>query len=147
MSRVYKTSGVLNVSTAADIIQLTCGAQKICEIIRFTLEGLTETDDSTRIIANRATTTGNTGGTPITPRPVDPGDAAASATLQEGFTVAATGLSEIDLWKFSALGGVISIWTPDEEMILGGTDILVISSLDTINAIDLIWKLTFREKG
>lgn len=96
MPRTYAvTFEQVSVSAAQDLIQISGAAGKTCRILRQWVGSSDTTAPTNQQLALRsrflpATVTNGSGGSAPTPRPMDPGDAAASLTALANDTVKAT---------------------------------------------------------
>lgn len=96
MPRTYSvTFEQVSVAAAQDLVQINGGAGKICRILRQWVSSSDTTAPTNQQLALRsrflpATVSNGSGGTTPTPRPLDPGDAAASVTALANNTSKAT---------------------------------------------------------
>ena len=96
MPRVYSvTFESVTVSAAQDLVQITGAAGKQARIIRAWVAATNTTAPTAQMLSVRArflpaTVTNGSGGSAPTPRPLDPGDAAASITALVNNTTKAT---------------------------------------------------------
>lgn len=151
MPRIYKARGALasfdGSTTNGEFLQIACAADKVIQLVRIRVgQSTSETDDSSSITLSTRTAA-KTSGTAVEARPVDPGDAADSATLESLPTTGAPTDTIQDSWDWGALAGMEHIWVPEERFILGGQDVAVFKFTSGITAVTLEFSLTFIEIG
>ena len=136
MGRIYTvTFSGLAVTTAIDFFEIIGASNKIVKIKRIKVAQSTEAGDAQseqlRGCVKRMTGayTSGSGGSAATPRPLDPGDAAATFTAETGNTSRATGGTSVVLFEdsFNVLGpGFEFVATPEEEIVLAASSAIVI---------------------
>jgi hypothetical protein len=152
MGRTY-TAAFDNVAQAAsgELISITCAAAKVICVrsIHYSQEddyGDTNADGG-RITIQRAGTVG-TGGTTVNANPLDPGDAADSATVSRHHSSAGTTLTLLVAENFNWQAGFFWDPVPEDYIWLGGSDILVVRLEDTPGAShNTSMTVTFEEFG
>ncbi len=151
MGRMYVASnqGLSSGTGTKDIWQMTAPSAAVVILHRLSLsQDDVSTDEQFAVTLSRATGSGTTAGTAITENPLDPGDAATGTSVHEGYTTAATGLTDLYDWGVSVLAGLDHIWTPEERPILGGSDIVVLRISTALTAaVTLNWSVTYEEIG
>jgi hypothetical protein len=124
--RVY--TAPINVAAHAaqiDIFELLAGTDKPLQLLAFELGQSTELGDAQEeyipMALKRVTgaPTSGSGGTAVTPQPVDPNDAASGATLEVGNTTKLSGGTSVELARpiWNVRGG--TLWTPPPEIWIG----------------------------
>ncbi len=121
-------------SAAGDIIEIASAAAKVV-IIHSIFYGQEDdygdaSADGGRLTLQRATTSGS-GGTVVTGLPLDPGDAAGSATVERNNSTPAATLTLLVGETFNWQAGWFYKPTPEERVVLGGADIVVLRLEDT----------------
>lgn len=147
MGRMYVASGTSTaITTAANLFQLATEDDSVIFIHRFGLRVATTTDEALTVTLSRVGTAA-TGGTGVNANPLDPGDAADSATILNEPTGEAT-KTEIGRWNTSTLAGLEIIYTPEERPVLSGAAPTVLFETDlTITSADVSWMIVFEEIG
>lgn len=126
MGRVYIAP--INVGSHAaqiDFFELLAGADKPIQLLAFDLNQSTEFGDAQEefipLVLKRVSgaPTSGTGGTTVTPQPVNPADAATAATLEVGNTSKLSGGTSVELARpvWNVRGG--SPWLPPPEIWIG----------------------------
>lgn len=147
MGRIY-TAVFKNVAetTSGDILQIVNNAAASSKIVGASYTQTTEAGDAAAeqglIIVQRASAAG-TGGTSVTPSPMDPDGIASKATVLHHNTADATGLTELLVEGFNWQIGWF--WTPtnNQEIEFSGGDIIVFNlgkvPADPITASMTVW--------
>lgn len=123
--RMYSVAAEFSAAEAAstDAFELLVPSNKVVILHSVRLGQITLTGEADSLMANfvlsRATTSGS-GGSTNTPRPLDPGDAAAGTTCENGNTTTATGLTVLERIPFNFQSGLLYIPTPEERVIVPG---------------------------
>lgn len=146
MGRIYTAVASSTQATAGDIIQLECPATAMCKLREVEItQPSSELDDSTEIRISRFATVGS-GGSVITPKPANPGDAASSIIVRAFDTVDASG-TEDELWRsgISTLAGYHKIYQPDSRPAIAPLARIVVKFIGNITSVTLIVSIEFEE--
>jgi hypothetical protein len=143
--------GGVSVSAAQDFFELNAPSDA-CVVLYSAFIGQSSvagdsSADIARIQVKRATTTGGTGGTPPTARPLEVGDSAFGGSVEINNTVQAGGTV---LFLIEETFNVQSGWfykpDPDERIVLSPSGRLVISTPDTLT-LTMSGTIVFEELG
>lgn len=136
MGRIYTvTFSGLAVTAALDFFEITGASNKIVKIKRIKIAQSTDAGDAQseqlRICIKRFTGayTSGSSGSAATPRPIDPGDAAATFTAETGNTSRASGGTSVVLFEdsFNVLGpGFEFVATPEEEIVIAASSAFIV---------------------
>lgn len=108
------------VTVAADLVELTCADDKVLTVVAANIHQTSDFGDAQDEIISlvwvRGNTTSGSGGSAPTPRPLDPGDAAASFTAETFNTTAASAGTAVNLPRhgFNVRSGIERPLTPEE---------------------------------
>lgn len=149
MGRIYTQTSDIASFTEGDIIELNAPSDAVVILHSIHVGLQVETDDSSALLLQRATTAGAGGNTTgITPAPMQVGDAAFGGTYREAATTDAAGtLTVLQRWNFSALMGLDVIWTPETRPVISPSGRIVLNIEDTLTAATLEWNMVFEEIG
>lgn len=135
MGRVYSVSSAdVSVSATQDLLNLTATANMAFKLLRFECgqRSLATTWEAKPIRFRRvpATVTAGSGGSAVTPRPYNNGDAAATVTARANDTTAMTSSGTIvdlltDMFVF--FNGFLWVSTPRDEIIIAPSQGLAIN--------------------
>ncbi len=148
MRGVYFASDRFASTGNVAILALTAAANVSCEVLRAEITSNDETNIMAEAGIYRCTSV--SGGTALTEKPMEPGDANATAVAVSGATsITPTGQEADPLAHGYApmTGGWIYAPTPEERIVLGGGDTLVIELTETITSANIIGSITWREIG
>jgi hypothetical protein len=128
MGRKYALSFDNIASTAQeDLFEIAAATNTVVRIISCVItQNFDEGDAEAEMLSLewfRATGSGS-GGSTMTAQALDPGDAAASFTAERHNTTAATGKTPLLTEAFNVQAGYYHRPTPEEYIVLGGTDIV-----------------------
>lgn len=146
MGRIYTAVASSTQAVAGDIIQLQCPATSMARLREVMVtQPSSETDDSTEIRISRFATVGS-GGSVITPKPANPGDAASGIIVRAFDTTDASG-AEDELWRegISTLAGFHKIYQPDSRPAIAPSARIVVKFIGDITSVTLIVSIEFEE--
>lgn len=151
MSRVYtiEFSGV-SVTAVQDLLSIYTGGTIAAQLHAIQIGQITGTTVANLAISLKrltGTITDGTGGTAVTPAPLDPGNAAATATARANDTTQATGtVTTLMADVFNTVNGYLLQFAPDDRPIVGLSSALILS-LNTAPgaAMTMSGTLTFEE--
>lgn len=145
---MYVATGTADaISTAANLFQITTEDDSIIFIHRISLRPGTTTDQFTGVKLERVSSPAGSPYVLINANPLDPGDAADSATIYNEPT-GGSGATEIGRWNMSTLAGLEIIYTPEERPVLSGAaPTILMSTEDTLTSVDIEWMVIFEEIG
>lgn len=146
MGRIYTAVASSTQAVAGDIIQLQCPATSFAKLREVLVtQSNSEVDDSTEIRISRFATVGS-GGSVITPKPANPGDAASGIIVRAFDTVNASG-AEDELWRegISTLAGFHKIYQPDSRPGIAPSARIVVKFIGDITSITMIVSIEFEE--
>jgi len=145
--RVYtSTTNVTGATAVQDLIQVLAASNVQVEILEMKVSFGAGTDERLRIIGHFGSTNGSGGSTP-TPRPRDPGGAAADTIIEANNTTQSTdGNIVIDEMhdvrtKFHWLP------TPKTQILIPGGDLFQLSLEDAPASTEISLEITFEERG
>lgn len=139
-------SGAL--SAAGDLLEALAPSDAVLILHSFELGQSTEEGDAqseaAKVTLKRVTgaPTSGSGGTTLTPRPIEAGAAAAGGTYEAMNSTALSGGTSVDLgtFGFNVLNGFQKIWTPDMRIVISPSTRLLIT-LDDAPADSITWQL------
>lgn len=141
----------VSVSAAQDLFEVVAAADKV--VIIHALYLSQDSDDATsesemlNILVHRASTSGS-GGSSVTPSPLDPGDAAFGGTCEANNTTQGTEGTFLHSDCFNVLSGYAWIPTPESRPVLGGQDRVVVELQDApTDALTMSGTLIIEEIG
>lgn len=157
MGRRYSVStDNVAVSAAQDLAQIIGASGKILRV-RSVSVGATDTTEPTaqqlqlRCRFLGATVTNGSGGSSPTPKPFDPGDAAASFTAKANNTTPATSSGTVNVlaaWGVHIANGLIWIWPDAETPIIGPSESFTFELESTVTGtVHLSMSVTVEELG
>jgi hypothetical protein len=134
MARIYNVSfEAVAVTAAQDFFEITPADDHPVVLLGLTIDQSSDVGDAAEEMLRykiiRGHTTGGSGGTAPTPRPLDPGDSAAGFSAEVNNTTIASAGTAVDLWAgaFNIRSG-LAIWFPPEATPManqGNTTIVV----------------------
>lgn len=120
MARVYSVSfEAVAVTAAQDLFEITPGDDHPVILLGMTIDQSSDVGDAAeemlRYKVIRGHATGGSGGSAPTPRPMDPGDAAAGFTAEVNNTTIASAGTAVDLaaGAFNIRSGLAVFWPPE----------------------------------
>ena len=147
MGRMYAVSSTATTVTAAQLLaSIDTHDDKVILIHRIALRVQTVTDEAIGFVVDRMSVVPTGGASVPTANPMDPGDAADSATCRNEPTGGTIGV-EIGRWNTSTLAGLEVIYTPEERPVISAGLGISISSELTITSASIDWMILFEEIG
>lgn len=155
-ARIYTVSFEnVAVTASQDFFELDAAAEKPIEVLGWDISQFSDLGDAAEEILRlkwiRGHTTSGSGGSSVTPRPVNATDAAAGATCEANNTTIASAGTAIDLWAgtLNIRQGSAPIWLPDGcEFTTTGTSLLCLRLMaapaDSLSMSGTVW---IREQG
>lgn len=146
--RMYKVvAAIATVTTAQDLLEIASASGMITIIHNISIsQPANETSEQIEVSVDRATTSGSGGGT-ATPRPTNPADTAFAGVVETDNSSPATTLTQLILRGFNVLTGLFSLFTPEQQIVLGASDIAVIRTTTTIASTTLNVEVELEELG
>lgn len=127
MGRMYSVPIDFSYTTAAiDLIEIAPGTNTVCILHEIKVgQSDSETSEATKAEIVQGVTTGS-GGTVVGAVPLDPGDAADSATVETGNTTPSTGGTLIQTEGWNVLAGFHYLPTPEARHVIPGGTVLAV---------------------
>lgn len=156
MGRMYTVSTSVSASAAQDVLELIGASNKIVKIHEIKISQSSDSGDAQseqlRVNVKRFTGayTSGSGGSSPTPRPLDPGDAAATFTAEANNTTQATGGTSVTLIEdsFNVLGpGWHYLPTPEQRIAIAASSAIVVGITAPADALTLQVTATLEEIG
>lgn len=140
----------VSVSAASDIFELTAGSAHVCILHSVYLAQSSDVGDANAESLNITVIKGRTagsGGTAITPAPLETGLPTADASADRTVTTQGTGGTVVhaDVWNTQI--GWMYRPTPEERIVIGPSEVLVVTNSAPADAITVSGTLVFEEIG
>ena len=130
MGRIYTASfESVAVTAAQDLFELVAPSDSIVKVHWWTISQSSDAGDSEseqlNILVHRGTATGS-GGTTVTPSPINVGDAAFGGTVEANNTTQSAEGTFLDARCFNVMAGIEVIYTPETMPILSPSGLYIV---------------------
>lgn len=130
MGRVYAiVVEQVSVSAVQDLLEIVAPADSIVLVHELTISQSSDAGDSEseqlNVLIHRGSTSGS-GGSTITPTPMNLGDAAFGGTVEANNTTQSTEGTHVHSESFNVMAGMKQIWTPETRPVISPSDTLIV---------------------
>jgi len=114
------------VTAVQDLFEIVAAADSIVIIHGFEISQSSDTDsEQLSLLLHRGTATG-TGGSSVTPSPMNVGDAAFGGTVEANNTTQSVESTFIHAAAFNVLSGYVYVWTPETRPVISPSGLFII---------------------